>query len=236
MRLLNKARYAAARRLGRFPLVRAVRDRLFPARKLPFQTSAQYWNDRYESGGNSGEGSYGPLARYKADFINDFLDREAVASGIELGCGDGNQASLLRFPSYIGVDISDKCIDWARRHVRRPGWSFMTLDAFQQSSPRPTAEVGLSLDVVYHLVEDEVYRRYLADLFAASTRFVIVYSSDRDDYDPAFPHVRHRPVVDDIARAHPGWAHVETFDNPFYREPDAQGYGSFARFHLFAKR
>ena len=41
-------------------------------KKLKFNTSGQYWEDRYAAGGNSGDGSYGDLAEYKASRINKF--------------------------------------------------------------------------------------------------------------------------------------------------------------------
>ena len=34
--------------------------------------SKKYWNDRYLKGNDSGSGSYGILAKFKADIINDF--------------------------------------------------------------------------------------------------------------------------------------------------------------------
>ena len=38
------------------------------ASKKPFQNSDDYWKNRYDDGGNSGGGSYGILAEFKAVF------------------------------------------------------------------------------------------------------------------------------------------------------------------------
>ena len=42
---------------------------------LPFQ-SKRYWEKRYAQNKTSGTGSYGKLAKFKADIINDFLNQK----------------------------------------------------------------------------------------------------------------------------------------------------------------
>ena len=37
--------------------------------------SNKFWNDRYANGGNSGAGSYNELAKFKADIINNFIEK-----------------------------------------------------------------------------------------------------------------------------------------------------------------
>ena len=59
------------------------------------------------------------------------------------------------------------------------------------------AELVISLDVIYHLVEDEVYEKYMTDLFKASTKFVVVYSTNsEDEYAISTPHLRNRQFTD----------------------------------------
>jgi SAM-dependent methyltransferase len=230
-------RHAIARRVRTVSILRKLR-RLIPLSgdQVQFQNSAQYWNERYERGGNSGEGSYGPLAQYKASFINDFCRDNRITSAVEFGCGDGNQASLFEIDHYLGIDISEKCIARARKRFSTRAWDFQTLEAFQRN-PQQRFELGLSLDVIYHLVEDDTYLRYLDDLFATAERFVLIYASNFEHFDPAVPHVRHRPLVADAARLHPGWRHLGTEPNPFRKQHDsASEYGSFAEFHVFGKQ
>ena len=43
-----------------------------------------------------------------------------------------------------------------------------------------TADLALSLDVIYHLTEDTVFEAYMRHLFAAGSRFVIIYATDRE--------------------------------------------------------
>jgi len=49
--------------------------------------SKDYWNERYSLGGNSGAGSYGRLARYKANIINGVVSENSISRVIEYGSG-----------------------------------------------------------------------------------------------------------------------------------------------------
>lgn len=236
MRYMAALKHASARTLSRLGLLEMFRRRRLSKPTTDFTNSEDYWKQRYEKGGNSGEGSYGPLAQYKAAFINGFCKDHGIRSAIELGCGDGNQVSKLNIERYIGVDISEKCIEWARKQFHGRGYTFLTADEFRSERTEGMCELGLSLDVVYHLIEDEVYRDYLADLFSASSRFVLIYSSNLDYFNPIFPHVRHRPVVDHVVETQPDWRFLRTERNPYHRHPDEPGYGSFAEFHVFEKQ
>ena len=141
----------------------------------PFPGSASYWNKRYLSGGNSGVGSYGKFAEFKAGVLNDFVRENSVKSVIEYGCGDGNQLKRADYPQYIGFDVSPAAIAKCR--------SLFADDCTKQfrlvsEYAGDTAELTLSLDVIYHLVEDDVFDSYMRRLFGSATRFVIIYLSN----------------------------------------------------------
>src|SRR5690606_21928172 len=79
------------------------------ARWLPlfgFSSSGDYWRRRYSLGGDSGAGSGGSAAEYKASVLNAFVRRNRIRTLIEFGCGDGRQLSLAEYPEYLGIDIS----------------------------------------------------------------------------------------------------------------------------------
>src|ERR1700722_520959 len=97
-------------------LYRAIVPHSPPAQQ--FTSSPRYWEDRYAIGGNSGAGSYGRLARFKAEVINNFVAEHAVLTVIELGCGDGAQLDLARYPHYSGIDISLQAIELCRARFR----------------------------------------------------------------------------------------------------------------------
>ena len=104
----------------------------------------------------------------------------------------------------------------------------MTVDAYSGE----TADLALSLDVVYHLIEDEVYDRYMSDLFASARRLVVVYSSNRseDESDRSPAHIRHRKFTDWVAANAPDSELLEVVENdhPFRsEEPDETSWCDF---------
>jgi SAM-dependent methyltransferase len=172
------------------------------ARWIPlasFGGSANYWRKRYQLGGDSGVGSAGAAATYKAAVLNDFVVQEDVTSVIEFGCGDGRQLALAKYPSYLGLDISPDAIERCRKQFQNdPRKRFAILDDRVNK-----ADLALSLDVIFHLVEDDVYVAHLRRLFDAANRFVIIYSSNREANARTFKHVRHRVVSTDVASLFP---------------------------------
>jgi hypothetical protein len=64
-----------------------------------FVTSAQYWEDWYASGGDSGSRSYNEPAEFKAAFLNAFVRENAARRVIEWGCGDGAQLARADYLS-----------------------------------------------------------------------------------------------------------------------------------------
>jgi SAM-dependent methyltransferase len=195
-------------------------------------SSAAYWESRYRSGGHSGAGSYGRLADFKAAFINSFIAANRIASVLDLGCGDGNLLSLLRVPAYVGVDVAPSTLAaCTARFADRPGVRFLSYDRLE---PAGTAELGLSIDVIYHLVEDTVFAGYMRALFDHASRFVLVYASNVDLTWPA-PHVRHRRFSDHVAQAHPQWRLLAHVPNRYPFDPTRPEGTSFADFYLFGR-
>jgi hypothetical protein len=202
------------------------------SRDEPFPGSAAYWERRYSAGGDSGVGSYGRFAEFKADVLNDFVATYRVRTVIEFGCGDGNQLSLARYPSYLGFDVSTTAIEQSRaRFDADPHKSFALMSDYKGQ----TGELALSLDVLYHLVEGDVFEGYMRTLFAAAQRYVIVYASDSDDnsgHDD--PHVRHRKFTAWVQRHVPTWKLARQLPN---RYPYGGDYrrGSFSEFFIYEK-
>ena len=194
--------------------------------------SAAYWDARYRDGGTSGAGSRGRLAKYKAWFINQFVSRNAVHSVIELGCGDGEQLELLEFESYLGIDVSPKALDLCMsRFGTSAGFKFLLASDLASANE---CELGLSLDVLYHLIEDRSFEDYLRNLFLLSIRYVIIYSSDSERPPPA-PHVRHRPVSTFIAQRFPEWRLAARVPNRFLFDSSAPEETSFCDFLIYVR-
>lgn len=210
-------------------------------RRGGFRGTADYWEQRYRRGGNSGDGSYGKLAEFKAEVLNDLVAREGIRTVLELGCGDGHQLGLARYPSYVGYDISPAAVQMCReRFAGDDTKRFEVYDAagFHEETP---AELSLSLDVLYHLVEDELFDTYIEHLFGAATRFVAVYALNfseaecaRLNAEVSAAHVRHRPVADLIAARQPDWTLAEHVPNRYPMSKDGTE-GSFADFLIYTR-
>lgn len=198
-----------------------------------FQGSNNYWINRYEIGGHSGDGSYNELADFKASILNAFVLNKGISSVIEFGCGDGNQLSLAHYKKYIGFDVSPNAISRCQNLFHNDKTkSFKLMKEYSGE----TAELTLSLDVIYHLVEDAVFFDYMNKLFDASERFVAIYSSDKDEkIDPVAAHVRHRNFSKWIKNNKTDWKFLEHIPNKYPFNGDTKS-GSFADFYFYEKR
>lgn len=213
------------------PVARAINYAITSVRDS-FSKSSEYWDGRYKSGKNSGPGSYGVLARFKAKVINSFVHEKEIHSVIEFGCGDGNQLTLASYPKYIGIDVSPTAIQICReRFSDDETKSFMTLQEYNGEK----ADLALSLDVIYHLLEDDVFEHHLRVLFDAARRYVIIYSSNTDMQEPFQPkHVRHRRFSEWIEHNITGWRLIHHIPNEHpYNGDDSEG--SLADFFIYAR-
>lgn len=134
----------------------------------------KYWQDRYKQGGNSGAGSYGEHAEYKAAVVNDILREHGVHSVLEFGCGDGNQLQYMNYEEYVGLDIS-------REAVRRCRAMFASdkTKRFKTYSPRRRLSEGvfdatISLEVLMHIVDEAEFVATLDLMFEHSRDIVIL--------------------------------------------------------------
>ena len=218
----------------RTPVVRDIARaamRRAAARTRTGFSSADYWEERYRQGRNSGAGSYNKLAQFKAETINRFVAENDIQSVIEFGCGDGAQLKLANYPSYIGVDVSRTVLSATRDLFSQDqSKSFIHSDDFAGGLQ---AELSMSLDVIYHLVEDAVFDRYMMDLFDAAERFVIIYSSNEERQGDS-AHVRHRRFTDWIELHRPSFRQTAFIANP-YPEDIRDADTSFADFYFFAR-
>lgn len=197
-------------------------------RNSPFTGSAEYWERRYRSGGNSGDGSYGKLAEFKAEIINSFVAENNVENVVELGCGDGNQLGLMRFPHYVGYDISKAAVDiCTKMYSSDPSKNFIHYSP-DQFDGQAQAQLSLSLDIIFHLVEDNVFEEYMHHLFQLASDWVIIYSSNSEDKQFDVEHCRNRKFVDWVEANIPDWELINKIEN---RYPER----SISDFYFFKK-
>lgn len=177
-----------------------------------------YWRARYAAGGNSGAGSTGREAAFKAAFVNQFARANGIVSAIDFGCGDGRQALMFDIADYCGVDISNVALQHCRALMSGdPRRRFLSCDALP---PSATAELALSLDVIIYLTDTQLYESHLARMFSCAQRFVLIHTGNFVAATADFP-VRHRAVAEDVRRLFPGWRLIAQIPNPL-REEAAQ--------------
>jgi hypothetical protein len=195
-----------------------------------FSTSGEYWERRYQSGGNSGDGSYSDLASFKAAILNGFVREHSIHSVVEFGCGDGNQLRFSQYPSYVGYDVSPTAVVTCRRLFSDdPTKKFELVENYAGE----VCDMSMSLDVIYHLIEDDIFDSYMRRLFAAARRFVVIYSSNSDVSPSASaPHVRHRKFTDWIDLNQPNWRLIRHVPNEYPVDPKSKA-GSFADFYFY---
>ncbi len=198
---------------------------------INFKSSEKYWVERYKKGGNSGCGSYGELAQYKADVLNNFVATNSINTIIEYGCGDGNQLTLAKYPHYIGFDISPDAVALCKKIFNNdPTKSFYLMSEYKEQS----ADLTLSLDVIYHLVEDDVFENYIRLLFDSSKDYVIIYSTNiiTDRFSSA--HVKHRQFTGWVEANMLSWNLIKHVQN-LYTDARKSKEQSNADFFIYQK-
>lgn len=156
----------------------------------------KYWDDRYKSGRNSGDGSYGEEAKYKALIVNEIIKMTNSKHIQEIGVGDGNNLLLYHIPDYyIGYDISQEAISMCWQKFSGKTNYLFTADKNQIAY---NADLNLCLDVLFHQVEDDLYQETLDFLFKYNAKFVLIYTFNTNDNTGMGMHMKMRKVTDDI--------------------------------------
>ncbi len=218
------------------PKSSALNQFLIHFRQFFFPGSQNYWEKRYSLGGNSGQGSYGKSAEFKSETLNKFVRENRISSVTEYGCGDGNQLTYAEYPQYIGLDISPQAVELSSELFSEDSSKiFFVYDPndFETNQKNFVADLVLSLDVIYHLVEDEVYRKYLTNVFNSAKKYVVIYSSDEE-----LPrilhsmHVRHRKFTRNVEEWFPAWGLKDILTNNQLKNK-SKGNGPSVDFFIF---
>ncbi len=215
-------------------LVRKIYRNLEVNRTGPkrFSTSINYWEERYSTGGDSGVGSYGKFAQFKATTLNEFVAKHDLRSVIEFGCGDGNQLTLAKYSMYLGFDVSNTAVTKCKKLFEGdPTKRFHLLADYKGEK----ANLTLSLDVIFHLIEDEVFANHMRALFESSNQYVIIYASDSDEPEAnQATHVKHRKFTRWVKQNVSQWKLIKHIPNKYPYHGDFT-QGSFAEFFIYGK-
>jgi hypothetical protein len=175
--------------------------------------SSQYWEHRYQGHGTSGDGSYGTKAEFKGHYINQLLVHRQIHTIIDYGVGDGNQLKYIETigRQYLGLDVSPTAI----RHCHQL-FDHDTTKRFCVVDPSDTyqAELVMSNDVIYHLIDDTIYFQYMKRLFMMSTQYVLIHAVDNDYREAS--HVRFRKFTTFIQDHYSQWVLIERVVNQLW--------------------
>ena len=175
-------------------------------KKLLIKNSCNYWEQRYKKGGFSGNGSRGDEVKRKADFVNDFIDQNNIETLIDFGCGDGEFCSLLDIKNYIGLDVSKTIVnECKKKFITDTSKRFL----LYKDKASLKADLAISLDVIFHLLENRVFNEYMHKLFHSSNKYIIIYSSNVNQKTTSF-HVKHRKFTDWINHNKKEWELIST--------------------------
>ena len=159
----------------------------------------QYWEETYAGGGNSGAGSYGVLAEYKAAVLNELIEREGIRTVLEFGCGDGHQLGLVRYPEYIGLDVSGAAVDMClAKYSSDETKSFFLYHPrrFRDPARLLRSELVVCLDVLYHITDEADFKSTLDQIFSSAERYVVLYTKiTGDDETQVVPTIKDRDVL-----------------------------------------
>lgn len=167
-----------------------------------------YWENRYKNGGNSGLGSHDPEAiKFKANYVNNLINEYKVKTVIEFGCGDGNQLGLINgYEKYFGTDISETIVNKCSDIYKNDETKIFEYNLSNLIDRR--YDLSISLDVVYHLVENKVFEEYISNLFGVSD-LVTIYSTNHD-IPTNTEHVKHRILTNFISENYQNYELIDT--------------------------
>ena len=181
-----------------------------------------YWTNRYKTGGNSGAGSYNDLYILKRDIINDIISKKDIKSIIDFGCGDGNQIKEINIKKYIGFDIADSSINICKKKYNddktKEFYNYNMINSIDMKS----ANLTLSLDVLYHILEDDLFIDYIKNLFNYSNNYVLIYSSNVKGTKNQ--HIYTRKFTDYISNLFPNWQLIKKIDQKYPTKSSADFY------------
>ena len=160
------------------------------------------WESRYNNGGNSGNGTYNELYIFKRDIINDIINKYNIKNIIDFGCGDGNQIKEFNINKYVGIDIALSAINICKMKYKDDNTkSFFTYNEI--NNIKSQSDLTISLDVLYHILEEDLFIDYLKKIFNFSSKYILIYSSNYDDHTEG--HMHTRKFTNYVEKLFPNW-------------------------------
>jgi len=175
-------------------------------------STEKYWELRYAGGGDSGDGSYGEGCFEKANSLNHLIEKYHINEIIEFGCGDGNQLRFYKIDDYLGLDVSktaiEKCVKLFATDKNK-SFIWYSPNHYQNNGKILKAQASLSVEVIFHLIEDEIYEQYMHALFSAAQEYVFIFSSNSDENLQSAKHFKNRKFTRLVDQKFKDWSLLE---------------------------
>ena len=94
--------------------------------------------------------------------------------------------------------------------------------------------MALSLDVIYHLIEDDVFEKYMQQLFLSSKKYVCIYSNNIEK--KYAQHVRCRKFTDYIENHMSDWKLIKIINNKYPYDINDEENTSWSDFYFYEKQ
>jgi SAM-dependent methyltransferase len=146
-----------------------------------------YWDERYRKGQNSGKGSYGANAEFKAAHIHRVVKEYNCKSIADFGCGDGNQLSMFPNISYTGFDISPTIIE--QNKVKFPDKNFEVMDMKNTSKYNDIADLSICFDCLFHITQTKDWVILIDAVCNAAKNVIVITTNTYVVPEEYFPHV-----------------------------------------------
>ena len=137
---------------------------------------------------------------------------------------------MINYHKYRGYDISETIIQNCKKQFEND----LTKEFLILSDYEPKIfDLAISLDVIFHLVEEENFENHMKLLFESSNKFILIYSSNFEKMNLLLkPHIRHRRFTDWVNENVPDWKLILHTPNKFKK---SVRHNSFSDFYIFEK-
>lgn len=148
--------------------------------KFTGDTMADYWENGYQEGGNSGSGSIGWSRRIKWRTINKHVDIKK-SSVVDVGCGDLSFWKGKACRDYTGIEMSPT--RYEKNIMLRQDFNFINANAAVYQDI-PKADVVFCFDMLFHIMDDLDYLKILENLVKYSNKYIFVYTWHKNPLEP----------------------------------------------------
>lgn len=183
-----------------------------------FKSSKDYWEKWHKKNLKLQDFEINSQLENKIKYLNSWIDQYNIDSIIDFGCGTSPYIENLKCKNYLGVDVSETAIKVCQNKFKNdPSKRFNLMNKRIEEKSIMT----VSLDVVYYLVEDNVFNQYMLNLFNSSNRFVIIYSTNYNHYNELIPYIKHRQITDWVKKHKKEFAminHIKKADEGAFSE------------------